>query len=143
VYIRYFARTDDSDLGLAALAYCDLLVATGLPVLLVTTRYADLHPQSGWSRHGRLVLTPMTGVCVNAVCGDVSDWHRCYTPGMRNLLLLASAHWTPAASAAAITSAIDLYGEAFALDTTAARSLEFATGRVLPIATAASIGLTP
>lgn len=143
MFIRYFARTDDSPLGQAALAYCELLVATGVPVLLITTRYAEFHPQSGWVKYARLTTTPMRGSFVNAVGGDLSDWHRFHTQGARNLLLLASAHLTPASPPTAITSAIDLYGDAYALDGHAAKQIEAATGRIVPVATVASLGLTP
>jgi hypothetical protein len=94
VFIRYFARTDDTDLGRVAAEYCDALVGTGIPVRLVSTRVAELqldargHYKGAWHRHRQLLITPMDGGFVNVVCGEPRDWTRFHTPSAINVLLL-------------------------------------------------------
>lgn len=95
MWIRYIARTDDTPLGNTAAWYCDALVMTGMPVRLVPTRVAEFQVDargrfaSTWDYHRGLLLTPMDGLFVNVVCGEVSDWARYYTDGVTNALLLS------------------------------------------------------
>jgi len=101
VFIRYFARTDESDLGREAAAYCDALVDTGTPVRLVSARVAELQldsrgrSQSVWARHRDLLTTPMTGGYVNVVCGELADWTRFHTPSVMNALLITDQNLEP------------------------------------------------
>lgn len=92
MFIRYFARTDDSPIGIAAKAYCDALVGIGIPVRLVSTRVAELQTggrsSSAWDVHRGLLTTSMKGAYVNVVCGDVADWPHFYTDGVTNALLV-------------------------------------------------------
>jgi hypothetical protein len=118
VFIRYFARTDDSDLGRDAAAYCDALVATGAPVRVVSTRVAELQldrrgrSTSVWDRHRDLLITPMTGIYANVVCGEVADWGRFHTTNVTNGLLLTEQN-LESASEAELADAIALYGLAY------------------------------
>lgn len=110
MFIRYFARTDESDVGRAAADYCDALVATGIPVRLVSTKLAELQldgrgrTSSIWDRHRGLLTTPMAGDYANVVCGDPADWMRFYTGGVKNVLLFCEHNLkraTPELAAAA------------------------------------------
>lgn len=98
MFIRYFARTDETEIGRAAVAYCKALIATGMPVRLVSAGLAEVQldergrSSSIWSPHRDLLTTPMDGDYVNVVCGNVADWGRFHTVGVTNALLLAYAN---------------------------------------------------
>lgn len=110
MFIRYFARTDDSPIGQTAKAYCDALVGTGIPVRLVSTRIAELQTDHGgrsssiWDEHRRLLTTSMKGAYVNVVCGDVADWPRYYTAGVTNALLIVDQNLEPSTQPTAQSS---------------------------------------
>jgi len=142
VYIRYFARTDDSDLGRAAAAYCDALVATGHAVRLVSTRVAELqvdrrgHSSSIWDRHRSLLITPMNGGFANVVCSEPGDWARFHTPSVINALLFTEQNLT--APRAVIEEAVELYGLAYAPSSELAGAVEAMTAYrpiVVPLGT--------
>lgn len=148
MFIRYFARTDDGDIGQAAAAYCDALVATGAPVRVVSTRLAELQYDkrgrcaSAWDRHRDLLITPMAGDYVNVVCGDVADWRRFHTSGVINALLLTANNLAqigdPMGSAMTLPAAIELYGLAYAPTSEVAAAVERATAYrpiVVPLGT--------
>jgi hypothetical protein len=148
VFIRYFARTDDSELGQVAAAYCDALVATGAPVRLVSTRVAELQPDrhgrvtSIWDRHRDLLITPMDGSYVNVVCGTPSDWARFHTRGVTNALLFAPQNLEevndPMGVALDLAGAVALYGLAYATSSEVASIVERATAYrpiVVPLGT--------
>ncbi len=98
MFIRYFARTDETEIGRAAVAYCKALIATGMPIRLVSAGLAEVQldergrSSSIWSPHRDLLTTPMDGDYVNVVCGNVADWGRFHTVGVTNALLLAYAN---------------------------------------------------
>lgn len=141
MYVRYIAHTDETNLGLAALAYCDHLLATELPVRLVCTRASEFHVGASWSRHARLLITPMIGNFVNAVCADLASWERCFTPGVKNVLLLASAHLTPAAMGS-LNVAVRQYDATYALTREAADAVERAIGLRPLLAATGGMSLT-
>jgi hypothetical protein len=134
VFIRYFARTDDSDLGRDAAAYCDALVATGTPVRLVPTRAAELQldtrgrSSSIWSRHRDLLVTPMDGRYVNYVCGELADWGRFHTADVINALLIADENLEPKNSQLELIDAVAKYDVVYAPSTELADVVERVTG---------------
>lgn len=69
-FIRYFAQTDDSDIGKAALEYLKSMIRIS-PV-----RIASLSGglSGAWHRYQNLLLTPMSGTYVNAVCTHPDRW---------------------------------------------------------------------
>jgi len=143
VFIRYFARTDDSDLGRSAAAYCDALVATGAPVRVVSTRVAELQldkrgrSSSVWDRHRDLLITPMDGSYANVVCGDAADWARFHTANVTNALLLTSQN-AEAASEAELVGAVALFGLAYVPSSELANAVERITAYrpiVVPLGT--------
>lgn len=70
MFIRYFADTSDSPLGVAALEYMRSMMRV-LPVRLVSVS----GPLSGrWVGYTQLLITPMLGDFVNCVCCDPSRW---------------------------------------------------------------------
>lgn len=95
MFIRYFAQTDDTDLGKLASLYCDALIATGIPVRLCPTRVAELQLDSAgrcssiWARHRGLLTTPMVGYFANVVCGTSADWAKFWTASATNVMLIA------------------------------------------------------
>lgn len=148
VFIRYFARTDDSDLGRDAAAYCDALVATGAPVRVVSTRVAELQfdrrgrSSSVWDRHRDLLITPMVGNYANVVCGDPADWARFHTPSVINALLITSHNLDPVrdplAPSVDLVGAIALYGLAYVASSELANVVERITAYrpiVVPLGT--------
>jgi hypothetical protein len=150
VFIRYFARTDDSDLGRAAAAYCDALVATGAPVRVVSARVAELQldkrgrSSSAWDRHRDLLITPMNGDYVNVVCGEPADWARFHTANVTNALLLTEQNLDPVKDPLGPTldlvlvGAIALYGLAYAPSSELANAVERITAYrpiVVPLGT--------
>jgi hypothetical protein len=143
VFIRYFARTDDSDLGIAAAAYCDALVATGAPVRVVSTRVAELQldkrgrSSSAWDRHRDLLITPMIGNYANVICGEPADWVRFHTAGVTNALLLTSQN-AESASEAELVDAVALFGLAYVPSSELANAVERVTAYrpiVVPLGT--------
>jgi hypothetical protein len=144
VFIRYFARTDDSDLGRAAAAYCDALVDTGTPVRLVSTRVAELQvdrrgkSDSVWDRHRALLTTPMVGGYVNVVCGEPADWGRFHTQGVTNALLLVDQSLEPRVTQTDLISAVELFDVIYAPSSALANVVERVTGLrpiVVPLGT--------
>lgn len=144
MYIRYFARTDDTDLGRAAAAYCDALVATGLPVRLVPAHVAELQldrrgrSSSSWDRHRNLLITPMDGVFANVVCGEPVDWPRFHTPSANNAILFTEQNLATEVSQPELMDAIALYGLAYAPSSELAGVVERVTGYrpiVVPLGT--------
>lgn len=135
MYIRYFARTDESETGRTAAAYCDDLVATGIPVRLVPTMVAELQvdeagrSSSIWDRHRNLLVTPMVGDYVNVVCGDLVDWERFHTANVRNVLLLTVASLQPRDPQPDLLRAIARYDAVYAPSDELADAAERATGR--------------
>lgn len=70
-WIRYFACTDDSRTGKAALQYLAGLVRVA-PVRLIPTSEA---PSMAWRPYyERLLVTPMAGAFVNVVCTQPERW---------------------------------------------------------------------
>jgi len=144
VFIRYFARTDESELGRAAAAYCDALVATGVPVRLVSTRVAELQvdrrgrSSSIWDRHRELLITPMDARFANVVCGEPADWLRFHTPSVRNALLFTEQNLAPEISQPELMSAVALYGLAYVPSSELANIVERVTAYrpiVVPLGT--------
>lgn len=144
MFIRYFARTDETELGRAAAVYCDALVATGLPVRLVSTRVAELQvdrrgrSSSIWDRHRELLITPMDTRFANVVCGDPADWHRFHTPSVQNALLFVEQNLEPEISQPELMDAIALYGLAYVPSSALANAVERITGYrpiVVPLGT--------
>lgn len=143
MFVRFFARTDDSELGRAAATYCDHLVATGLPVRLVSTRVAELQLDARgrgggiWDRFRGLLVTPMEGDYINAVCGEPTDWGKFHTPGAhRNVLLLADANLAVSVPQPVIMAAVEQYDAVFVLDEQIAEVVGRVTGIVPHIAPA-------
>lgn len=129
--IRYFARTDNTPIGRAAALFCDALVATGKPVRLLSTYVAELQVDaqgrsgSVWAKHRQLLITPMEGLYVNAVCGDVSDWSKFYTSGVTNALLVARPNLDTFATApAAVKAAAERYELVYASSAEVATEFE-------------------
>jgi hypothetical protein len=136
VFIRYFARTDESELGRAAVSYCDHLVATGLPVRLVSTKVAELQLDSRgrgggiWGRYRDLLITPMEGGYINAVCGEPGDWGKLHTPGAhRNVLLLADPNLMASVPQSVLMAAVDQYDAVYALTRRLADVIVRVTGK--------------
>lgn len=134
VFLRYFARTDESDLGRAAATYCDALVDTGMPVRLVSTRAAELQldgrgrSHSIWDRHRTLLTTPMDGAYVNIVCGELADWDRFYTIGVINALLITEQNMEPKNAQPQLIDAIGRYDLIYAPSSGLATIVERVTG---------------
>jgi hypothetical protein len=134
VFIRYFARTDESDLGRTAALYCDALVRSGLLVRLVSTRVAELQldgrgrSTSLWDRHRVLLTTPMAGDYVNVVCGELADWTRFHTTGVKNVLLIAAQNLEPKNSQPELMNAIERYEAVYAPSDALADVVERVTG---------------
>jgi hypothetical protein len=135
VFIRYFARTDETPLGGQAAAYCDVLVATGIPVRLVSSRVAELQTDargrssSIWSSHRQLLITPMDGRYINAICGELADWDRFHTPGVRNVLLVAKENVRPQNSQPALMAAMEKFDEVYTASIDVSEIVERVTGR--------------
>lgn len=135
MFLRYFARTDESELGRAAAQYCELLVATGIPVRLVPTRVAELQLDTrgrgggAWDRFRNLLITPMVGKYVNLVCSEPWDWDRFHTPGVRNILLFADPNLEPSVPQQVLLAAVQQFDSAFALTDQLADVVERVTGR--------------
>lgn len=136
MFIRYFARTDETELGRSALAYCGHLVATGIPVRLVPTRAAELqvdaHCRGGgsWGKYRDLLLTPMDGKYINAVCGEPIDWLKFYTPSAhRNVLMLAASSIARAVPRPTLMAAAEKYDAIYALTAELADVVERVTDR--------------
>jgi hypothetical protein len=134
VFIRYFARTDESDLGQAAAVFCDLLVATGSPVRLVSTRVAELQldrrgrSSSVWDRHRALLTTPMDGPYCNVVCSESADWARFHTPRVTNAILFTEQNLLPEVPQPVLDEAIATYGLAYVQTSELANVVERVTG---------------
>lgn len=141
MFIRYFACTedvDDSELSRAALKYCDHLVATGIPVRLISTRVAELQfdmrkragDRRGWGKHRDLLITPMEGAFINAVCGDPLDWGRFHTPSAhRNVLLLADPNLEASVPQPVIMAAVEQYDVVYTLTAELAEVVRRVTGK--------------
>lgn len=69
-FIRYFAHTDNSELGKIALEYLRSMVRIA-PVRVVSMSGGLV---GAWDRLESMLLTPMTGSYVNAVCCHPSRW---------------------------------------------------------------------
>jgi hypothetical protein len=69
-FIRYFAQTDGSALGLAALEYLRSMLRVA-PVRVVSMSGGLVGP---WHKWADLQLTPLSGTYVNAVCCHPSRW---------------------------------------------------------------------
>ncbi len=134
MYIRYFARTDESSLGRAAAAYCAVLRNTGLPVRLCSTRVAELQldragkSTSVWDKHRDLLITPMNGSFVNVICGEPADWLRFHTPSVPNALLLAGANVAPEVPQPLLMEALTLYRYVFVQSSELAEIMHRVTG---------------
>lgn len=138
MYIRYFARADESELGRTAAAYCNVLVATGLPVRLVSTRLdfdakgraSSVWDETGssWERHRELLLTPMVGFFVNVVCSDVLDWAKLWTNGCKNVLIIADANMAPSNAQADIMTGMERYDVVYTVSDELADVVERVTG---------------
>lgn len=120
MFLRYFATTDDSYIGVAALAYLRSLIRIA-PVRLISPMGLEGGLRGAWSAFDGLLYTPMTGPYINVVCtaparwrwrqniaapkrqivrpGDVlaadelehiSDMVELYTVGVRNVLIVAA-----------------------------------------------------
>lgn len=141
MFIRYFARTDESGLGRAAAAYCDALVETKLPVRLVSTRVAEIQldrqgrSSSVWDRHRQLLVTPMDGGFVNVVCGEPADWLRFHTPAVTNALLLAGENLGAMVPQTTLMEAVTLYRLIFVQSEDVADIMQRVTGFRPSIAT--------
>ena len=141
MFIRYFARTDETDLGRVAAAYCEALVASGIPVRLVSTRVAELQldrrgrSSSLWDKHRDLLLTPMKGAYANVVCGEPADWTRFHTTGIRNILLLAESNLEPEVTQLALMDAVERFDLVLAPTGAIATVVERVTGLRPPVVT--------
>lgn len=71
-FIRYFAVTDESPIGLAALEYCKALNRIA-PVRVASVSGGLVGP---WDDMTELLMTPMAGTFVNAVCTHPSSWRQ-------------------------------------------------------------------
>lgn len=69
-FIRYFAVTNDSPIGRAALGYLTPLLRIA-PVRVVS-KSGQL--EGAWRRFEPLILTPMQGLCVSCVCTPPASW---------------------------------------------------------------------
>lgn len=130
MFIRYFARTDETALGLVAAKYCDALVGTGIPVRLVSTRVAELQLDArgryrgAWDRHRGLLVTPMDAAFVNVVCGEPGDWKRFYTAGAKNVLLLTDQNVWYGATQPELEDAVASYNHVYATSAQLATAAE-------------------
>lgn len=70
MFIRFFADTTGSHLSLYALEYMRSFMRIA-PVRLVSVTG---QPAGRWGAYGMLMVTPMAGPCINAVCCDPSRW---------------------------------------------------------------------
>lgn len=135
MFLRYFARTDETEVGRDAAAYCDTLVKTGIPVRLVSARVAELQvdrrgrSSSCWDKHRDLLVTPMDDAFVNVVCGMPDDWVRFHTPGARNVLLLVDANTDPAVPQTILTDAVERYDLVYVPSAELADVVERVTGK--------------
>lgn len=135
MFIRYFAHVDDSSIGKVGAEYCDALVATGIPVRLVSICLAQLqHDRRGrcssaWDRHRALLATPMDGDFVNVVCGELADWNRLYTSSRTNVLFVADQNFDPRNSQSGIVEAMAKYDSIFASSAELATVVERVTCR--------------
>lgn len=90
-----------------------------------------------WSRHRRLLLTPMDGQYVNAVCGELSDWARYHTPSAsKNLLLLCERNLDARVPRGIIKTAVDHYDAVYALTPKLAEAVANVTGKAVHVAPA-------
>lgn len=109
-FIRYFAQTDATPLGRIALEYLKSLVRIA-PVRIVSMTGGG--PAGDWRAFEALLLTPMIGTYVSAVCCHPSKWvwrarvpmtdqdakpdgyaegvEELYTPKVRNVIFVAEA----------------------------------------------------
>lgn len=69
-FIRYFAATDASPIGLAALSYLKSLCRIA-PVRVISKTGGMDGP---WVAYEQLLMTPMVGTYVNCVCTHPSAW---------------------------------------------------------------------
>lgn len=69
-FIRYFAQTDESELGKAALEYGKSMLRIA-PLRIVSLSGGLI---GAWRRYDNLLLTPMAGTYVNAVCTSPDRW---------------------------------------------------------------------
>lgn len=135
MFIRYFARTDETEVGRDAASYCDALVKTGIPVRLVSTRVAELQvdqrgrSRSVWDRHRQLLITPMDDAFVNVVCGLPEDWRKFHTPGARNMLLLVDANLAEEVPQVVLIEAVELYERVYVPTSELADVTERVTGK--------------
>lgn len=129
MFVRYIAHTDETSLGLDALAYCDILASGPMPVRLVSSRVAEFDGRSAWTRHASLTLTPMVGGFVNAVCADIARWESFFTLGVKNVLLLSDAHLSSSSVMPVLDIAMRQYDAAYTLTEQAASLVERALGR--------------
>ena len=115
--------------------YCDALVATGVPVRLVSTRVAQLQldgrgrSHSQWIRHRDLLATSMVGDYVNVVCSEVADWPRYATSGVSNALLVTEVNLEPRNNQSDLVDAVKSYDLIYAPSVELAQVLERVTGR--------------
>jgi len=152
VFIRYLARTDETSLGRAAAAYCDALVATGVPVRLVGLSLTQVQVDgrgrcaSLWDRHRALLTSPMDDEYINVVCGNVEDWNRCHTTGVVNALLIADENfefWSANNPQPALIDVVEKYDMTFATSSAMANVVERVTARrpiVVPVGTEHAAG---
>ena len=135
MFIRYFARVDESDLGRAAAVYCDALVATGIPVRLISTCLAQLQIDargrcsSVWDRHRNLLATPLDSEYVNVVCSDAQDWVRFRTIDVMNVLLVAEPNLIGAVPQLDLIEAVGKYEAICATSSALADAIERITGK--------------
>lgn len=70
MYIRFFADTTNSPLGVTALEYArSLMRVAPLRVVSVTGLFSG-----PWTAYEKLMATPMVGGLINAVCCDPARW---------------------------------------------------------------------
>lgn len=70
MWIRYFAATDDSDVGGTALAFLKCLCRCAAVRLVSTSQGMS----RAWSHFAALTMTPMHGRFVNVVCTTPDRW---------------------------------------------------------------------
>jgi hypothetical protein len=134
-FIRLFAHTDDTPLGVSGAAFCGMLMACNVPLRLVPLRVAELQYDfsgrcdSVWDRYRSLLITPMTGIYANAVCGSPHDFRGMHTSGVANWALLAKEHL--AFDAQELAACIEKYDACFAATAESASSLSKALGRAV------------
>jgi len=101
-YIRLFASTDESPVGLLAVEYVKALLRIA-PVRLCSMS-GELAGR--WSSYAPLLITPMIGMMVNVVCCNSTRWtwqHRMPVPRSNGVPL------APDAPAEIITGRVELY----------------------------------